>query len=135
MSISDTIPTVSVHRGVPIHSMQSAARIADVVKPEIDAVYAMPDMSSLAAYVMDWTKPPEARLFAEARAKAAWQMAAEAREIRPNIDLTKLAAATAGLSSLSWMDPDRIGTLLEPRGGRPPREVDVHPDLARLAEP
>lgn len=130
MNHDDAIPTVGAYRGVPLHAMQSSERIEKVVRPEIDEVYALPDVAAMAAYAMDRTKAPEARLFAEARAKAAWSLAAEAREIRPNVDLVKVRAATAGLNSATWMDPQHIGTLLEPSDGRPRREPDIIANLS-----
>jgi hypothetical protein len=120
----DRIPTVETYRGVGIHAFQPADRIRHVVKPAIDAVYGMSDAGSLAAYVEDPTLPPEARLLAAARCEALWELAAENRAARPNVDKMLLRAHTAGLTSLRWIDPRHYGSLLQRRlgpGREPPR--------------
>ena len=95
--MSDKISIVETYKGVGIHDLQTSARIEGVVKLEIDRVHAMTDPSSLFDFAGDPTKNPEARLLAAARCEASWELAAESREVRPDVDLTKLRALTAGL--------------------------------------
>jgi hypothetical protein len=42
-----------------------------------------------------------------------WELAAEERRLRPTISLERLRAATAGLGSRRWRDPDRYASLLD----------------------
>lgn len=109
----DRIPLVETYRGVGIHDFQPRDRIEAEVKPAIDAVYGMSNSAALAAYLNDRTHPPEARLFALARLEALWQLAAESRELRPQVDMTLIRAMTAGLDSLTWMDPSHYSTVLD----------------------
>jgi hypothetical protein len=95
----DAIPIVETYRGIGIHEEQPPERIASVVKPEIDTVHAMSDLSALAKYAADITRSPEARLIAAAKVAAAWQMAAEERRNRPDVDLERVRASVAGLRS------------------------------------
>ena len=130
--MSEAIPIVETYRAVGIHDFQPAERIADVVKPSIDAVYCMSDPIALADYAADSGNPPEARLFAAARCEAAWQLAAEDRSVRPRVDMVKVRVSVAGLDSLTWINPDRYTTLLDPSDSAPMRETPLHhlkPDL------
>lgn len=119
---SDRIPTVGTHRGVALHAFQPAERIEAVVKPAIDVVFSMSDPRALAAYASTAINPPEARLFAAARVEAAWQLAAEGRALRPNVDLEYLRAATAGLDCRGWIDPTRYASLFDCRQEALPRD-------------
>jgi hypothetical protein len=112
-----------MHRGVGLHAFQPQERIETVVKPAIDAVFGISDPATLAAYAADAANPPEARLFAGARVEAAWQLAAEGRALRPNVDLELLRATTAGVDSLNWVDPYRYCSLFDCRQEAVPREV------------
>ena len=111
----DPVPTVGTYRGVGIHDFQPQDRVERVVKPAIDAVYLISDPKALVAYAETSSNTPEARLFAAARCEAAWQLAAENRELRPNVGMTYLRAVVAGLDSLHWIDPRRYTTLLDYR--------------------
>jgi hypothetical protein len=113
--MSDKIPIVETYKGVVIHDAQLSARIEGVVKPEIDRVHAMTDPSSLFGFAGDSINCPEARLLAAARCEAAWELAAESREARPDVDLVMLRALTAGLDFVGWRDPFAYTTLLDPR--------------------
>jgi hypothetical protein len=118
------IPIVETHRGVGIHDFQDPDHIREVVKPEIDRVFAMSDARELFAYAEHYLNPPEARLFAGAKYKAMHELRASAHETRLG-RLEHLNAALAGLDSLNWIDPWHIGCILEvePPGARrrPPR--------------
>ncbi|TXM65672.1 hypothetical protein FV226_24585 [Methylobacterium sp. WL12] len=107
------MPTAEIYRGVRVFALQTQERINEVVKKEIDAVFAMSDAVALADYAGDASHSPEARLFAGARVEALWEMAAEGRAIRPPVDLARLRATTAGLDSLHWVSPWRHGSLFD----------------------
>lgn len=77
--MSDEILSTEAHRDVGLHDCQPRDRIEQVVKPAIDAVFAMTDVDDLARYCGDITRPPEARLFAAAKCQAALQVAAAER--------------------------------------------------------
>ncbi|AWN43481.1 hypothetical protein [Methylobacterium durans] len=113
MERTGPIPKVAIYRGVGIHDFQPAERIEAVVKPAIDAVYGISDPTALVAYASQAKNPPEARLFAAARCEAAWQLAAEGRVARPNINIDKLRAIVVGLDSLYWINPNRYTSLLD----------------------
>ena len=113
MNADHSMPTAELYRGVRIFALQSQERMNQVVKLEIDTVFAMSDAVELADYAADATHSPEARLFAGARVEALWQMAAEGRAIRPPVDLPRLRAVTAGLDSRRWADTDFHGSMFD----------------------
>jgi hypothetical protein len=125
MDEDDAIPIVEVYRGVGIEDAQPLERIQRVVKPEIDRVHAMSDPGLLFIYADDARNPPEARMLAEARAEALWEIAGEERRLRP-ISLERLRASTAGLGCRRWRDPGYYSSTLE--HGGVPREEPL-PDL------
>jgi hypothetical protein len=106
------IPIVETYRGVGIHDCQSANRVEDV-KRAIDVVHEMFDIAGLVEFAADVSNPPEARLLAAAKAKSAWDLAADSREVRPEIELDRLRASTAGLGWVEWRDPEHYCSLLE----------------------
>lgn len=110
------MPAGEVYRGVKIHAHQPAERIERIVRPAIDSVYVMTNAVTLADYAADVRQPPEARLFAAARVRAIWELAAEGRAVRPLVNLDHLEATTAGLDSTTWADPERHGSLLDSTG-------------------
>lgn len=57
------------------------------------------------------------RLLASARVEAMWELAAESRELRPNIDLVVVRASVAGLQSVRWRSYQYYGGLLDKRDG------------------
>jgi hypothetical protein len=123
----DTIPTVGEHRGVRLHNKQSAARL-DLVRGEIDAVSDMADAIDLVAWAADVGHAPESRLLAAARAEALWELAAERREIRPDLNLDRLRASVAGCDSVRWRSPNHFCSDLDYGGGGgvpAPREVPL----------
>jgi hypothetical protein len=107
------IPAIETYRGVPVHDFQPRDRIDSIVKPAIDNVLAIDDMAALLAVAFNILQPPEARLLAAAKIKAQFELAAERREARPEVDLDGLRAETAGLDSLNWADPDHYGSLFD----------------------
>lgn len=126
MTDDDRIPVVETYRGVGIHDFQPRDRIQTVVKPAIDLVIGMTDPVALVGYAGNTAFPPEARLFAEARAEACWQLAAEGRAIRPTISLTSLRASTAGLDSRRWMSVTHYVSMLDHgQSGAVAREVPL----------
>ena len=123
--MSGNIHICEMHRGVGIHDFQSSVRIESVVKPAIDRVGGISDIDLLFIYAADVGNPPEARLLAAARCEASWQLAAERRELRPDVDLDRLRAITAGLGSLNWIGPTHYGSDLDPCDGAVPRDVPL----------
>jgi hypothetical protein len=113
----DRIPIVETYRGVGIHNEQSRRRIDSVVKPALDRVFAEDDPDRLLEIVKNVQQPPEARLLAAAKIEAAFELAADERRVRPNVDLTLLRAHVAGLKNLGWRDPRRFCSLLDGPGG------------------
>ncbi|KQS66492.1 hypothetical protein ASG32_30675 [Methylobacterium sp. Leaf361] len=110
------LPVAGNHRGVSLFADQPAERIEGVVRPAIDHVFGMTSPGDLVEYAGDARHPPEARLLAAARVEAFWELAAENRAIRPLVDLDRLRASVAGLDSVTWVDPRRYGSLLDPDG-------------------
>jgi hypothetical protein len=123
----DSIPVVSVYRGIGIENCQPLERIERVVKPAIDYVHAMGDPDLLAAYASDANNPPEARLFAAAKVEVELEIAMAERRLRPVASLEQIRASVAGLNSLRWRDPDRHASLLDADGGVP-REQPLDDD-------
>ncbi len=118
------IPIVETYRGVGIHNGQSATRIANVVKPEIDRVFAMTDAEQLAAIAGDRNWAPEARLLAAAMVEAVFEEAAAERRVRPNVDLEVVRARVAGCDRAEWRDHQFFCSVLDtaaPGTPEPPR--------------
>jgi hypothetical protein len=113
----DRIPIIATHRGVGIHEHQPPARIK-VVKAAIDRVANLGDITAMVAFAADPREPPEARLFAANKIEVEYELAAERRENRPNVDLERVRASVAGLDSLNWRDPDTYNSLLQHDGVR-----------------
>ncbi|MBD8065642.1 hypothetical protein IC608_09150 [Devosia sp. PTR5] len=113
----DRIVILETYRGVGIHDQQPRERIEGVVKPAIDRVLGIGDVKRLADYAADTGNPPEARLLASARVEAMWELAAESRELRPDIDLAVVKASVAGLQSMRWRSSQYYGSLLDRRDG------------------
>lgn len=122
--MSDHVPTEGSYRGIALHAGQPAERIKKIVRPAIDHVFSLSDAVALADYAAEPTHVPEARLFAAARVRAIWDLAAEGRAIRPLVNMARVRASVAGLDSTTWQDPNYYGSLLEPSEGRPKREAD-----------
>lgn len=122
------IPSIAEHLGVKIHAFQPIERVEDIVRPEIDRVHAMIDVGELYDFATNPRNCPEARIYAAAKCEAAFGLAASSRVQRPDIDLTRLRASTAGLDSMSWIDPERYGSLLQVR---PPPGEEWQPQRPR----
>jgi hypothetical protein len=110
--LTDELPIATTYKGVGIHAGQPAKRVA-LVKREIDKVSKISDLARLFEIAGDCAWSPEARLFAGARCVAGLQLATERRQARPDIDLERVEARTAGLVSLTWADPFRYCSLLD----------------------
>ena len=129
----DRIPIVETYRGVGIHDQQPRERIDGVVKPAIDRVLGIGDVKRLADYAADTGNPPEARLLASARVEAMWELAAESRELRPDINLAVVRGSVAGLQSIRWRSPRYYGSLLDkPDGPGQRRQVKRETALAKM---
>src|SRR5262245_14071240 len=115
MESDDAIPTIGLHRGVPLEDQQSPERLA-LVRAEIDHVLGMTKAIALADYAGDAWHSPESRQLAAAMAESMWAVASETRANRPPIDLERLRASTAGLGSRRWRDPWRHASLLDHGG-------------------
>jgi len=93
------IPIGERYRNVALHDQQDHERLA-VVRVEIDEVYGLTGQISA---LFDWAahrgKSPESRLLAAALVRAEFDMAIDERRARPNVDLDRLAAVTAGLAT------------------------------------
>lgn len=77
------------------------------MKQEIDKVNKISDLVQLFEIAGDCAWSPEARLF------AGLQLATERRQARPDIDREDVVARTAGLASLTWVDPFRYCSLFD----------------------
>jgi hypothetical protein len=113
----DSIPTCGEHRGVPLHAFQDEARL-DVVRGDIDTVHALTNWRELWRIVRERRLAPEALLYAAAKLRAIHGTAANSRVARPDFDLEMLGAYTAGLDSMTWIDPAHYGSSLQ--NVRPP---------------
>ena len=109
----DRIRCVGEHRGVGLHDCQDEARLA-VVRGEIDEVLALGDIQKLTQLCGNVRWSPEARLTAAAKLEAIFELAAEDREVRPNINLPFVHACVTGLDSRRWRSPRAYGSLLDP---------------------
>jgi hypothetical protein len=91
------------HRGVPLHAGQSPARLK-VVRRDIDRAYEL-DVAALLDFAESSANAPEARAFACARLLAQFEAAIETRMARPTVDLPRIRAASAGVTSKRWRSP------------------------------
>jgi hypothetical protein len=100
--MTDKIRTIEEYRMVGIQDCQPQDRIETVVKPAIDHVMEIQDPLQLYRYLEHAINPPEARLLAHARLTAIFEIAAEDRSARPNIDMERALALVAALNSRRW---------------------------------
>jgi len=107
------IPIVECYKGVGIHDQQTRDRIERVVRWEIDRVLVMNDVRELVEFAADRGNSPEARMLAASKVEAIYQLAAEERRQRPDIDLDDVRASVAGLDSAAWRSPWGYGTLAD----------------------
>ncbi len=125
------VPTIETYRGVGIHDFQSPQRIAEVVRPAIDAVFAMSDVDELWSYLTSCAHPPEARALAGALLKATSEAAADKRLPRPKVSLEGIDAICASVSSLKWVAADCYSSDLDPdHTGAATRPVEFQNALA-----
>jgi len=106
------MPIATTYKGVVIFAGQPAKRIA-LVKREIAKIGKVSDLEQLYELAGDCSWSPEARLLAGAKCIAGLRRATELRQQRPDIDIEDVEARTAGLTSLTWANPDRYCSLLD----------------------
>jgi hypothetical protein len=135
------MPTIGVHRGVGLHAFQSEERIERTVRPQLDMVLETADPEALLRMAGDQSLAPEARLLAEARYRAAYELVADDhRHTRAAFRLELAAAFTAGLDSLTWASLTHYGSALDvpaapgdDRPGPEPRPLEQQ-ELLRAAQ-
>jgi hypothetical protein len=110
--MTDQIAALEVYKGCPIHDCQGPERV-EIVRREIDAVFALTDTAMLLRYCWDVTRPPEGRLLAAAKIEASCQIAAGERRTRPAVDLDYVRALVAGLTSRGWRSSSHYGCLFD----------------------
>ena len=111
----DTMPTIATYRGRAIHAFQNEARIREIVCAEIDEVLdRLSDPGDLLTFASDASRSPEARLCAHDKIMTMTTAAAEGRRRAP-IDAGRLAAVTAGLDCIEWVDPHYYDSILSSR--------------------
>ena len=108
----DDIRVVERYRGCGLHDCQSTERLR-VVRAAIDHVYTLDQVLDLREHAGDVRNPPESRLLALARCRALWELAQEAREPRPIIDMAHVEALVAGCGSRTWRSPTHFCSLLD----------------------
>jgi hypothetical protein len=106
---SDEIPVVERYRGCGLHDFQSPERLR-IVRAAIDHVYTLDQVLDLVEHAGNVRNPPESRLLAVVRCRALWELAQEAREPRPIINMADVEALVAGLGSRRWRSPVVYGT-------------------------
>jgi hypothetical protein len=115
MTDDDRIPALTIYRGCRIHDEQSPERIAAVVLPEIDQVFGIPNAHRLFEICGDVAWSPEARLLAASRLMGVFELAVEGRMPRPvGVSIELIKARAAGLDSVTWRDPHRYCSVLDP---------------------
>ena len=111
---SDEIPVTERYRGCGLHDCQSTERLR-VVRTAIDHVYTLNQVLDLVDHAGNVRNPPESRLLAVARCRALWELAQEAREPRPIINIAHVEALVAGCGSRVWRSPTHFCSLLDAR--------------------
>lgn len=114
-----------IYRGVEIQNYQSRERIERRIRPQIDYVLGLSDIGELTRYAGNISKPPECRMLAAAMLEEIFAQAAHDRLSRPDVDLERVRAMTAGLEENSpWRSPWSYGSLLDvPLGNGPGPEM------------
>ena len=110
-----------------MHDCQSPARLR-VVRAAIDHVYTLAQVLDLVEYARDVGNPPESRLLAVARCRALWELAQEAREPRPIINMAHVEALAAGCGSRGWRHPTHFCSLLDAHNERAVPREELLPD-------
>jgi hypothetical protein len=125
---SGDIPVVERYRGCGLHDCQSTERLR-VVRAAIDHVYTLDQVLDLVKHAGNVRNPPESRLLAVTRCRAVWEIAQEAREPRPNINMAHVGALAAGCGSRTWRSPTYFCSLLDAHDENAvPREQSL-PDI------
>ena len=109
---SDDIPAVEFYRGCALHDCQSSERLG-VVRAAIDHVYTLDQVLDLREHAGNVRNPPESRILAVVRCRALWELAQEAREPRPIINMAHVEALVAGCGSRVWRSPTHFCSLLD----------------------
>jgi hypothetical protein len=112
-SNDDSFPVAGAHRGAPLFAYQSPERLA-TVRAEIDEVLGTHDPHRLHEYARNISHSPESRLLAVARVDALFEVSANHREARPQVNLQNVRAAVAGLGSRRWAHPEFHSSLFDP---------------------
>jgi hypothetical protein len=109
---SDDVPVIERYRGCGLHDGQSPERLR-VVRAAIDHVYTLDQILDLVEHAGNARNPPESRLLAVARCRALWELAQEAREPRPIINMADVEALAAGCGSRRWRSRTHFCSLLD----------------------
>ena len=109
---NDDIAVIEHYRGCGLHDCQSSERLR-VVRAAIDHVYTLDQTVDLTEHAGNVGNPPESRLLAVARCRALWELAQEAREPRPIINMAHVEALAAGCGSLRWRSLTHYCSLLD----------------------
>jgi len=110
---ADRIPIVGTHRGIGLHDCQSAERL-ELVRAAIDRVFHMENILDLVDFAADRLQPPEARMYAASKVKALYELAAERRENRPEVNLDRVRASVAALDSAGVRSKWRYTSIYDP---------------------
>jgi hypothetical protein len=125
---SDDIPVIERYRGCGLHDCQSTERLR-VVRAAIDHVYTLDQMLDLVEHAGNVRNPPESRLLAVTRCRALWELAQEAREPRPIINVAHVEALAAGCGSRVWRSPTHFCSLLDAHDENAVLREEPLPDL------
>jgi hypothetical protein len=113
------IPVVETYRGVGIHDRQPRRRIDEVVRPAIDQALALKTPRDLHDYMVDGSRPPEARAVAAAKLLALFEKAAADRHGAPDIgtrrDLPYVATILGCLTSQACRGRETYSAFFDPR--------------------
>src|SRR5262249_34545844 len=109
---SDDIPVVERYPGCGVHDCQSTERLR-VVRAAIDHVYTLHQGLDLVEHAGNVRNPPESPLLAVAPCRALGELAQEAREPRPIINVAHVEALAAGCGSRAWRSPTHYCSLLD----------------------
>ena len=69
------------------------------MRAAIDHVYTLAKIEQLVEHARSARNPPESRFWPSPGCRALWEMAQEARQPRPNVDMAYVEALAAGCSS------------------------------------
>jgi hypothetical protein len=113
MTSDDSFPVAGEHRGVPLFAYQGPERLT-AVRGEIDEALRTNDPQELHAFARNISLSPESRLLAAARIEALFEVSANHREARPQVNIQNVRSAVAGLGSRRWAHPDFHASLFDP---------------------